>query len=536
MMLDALVMGLDAGTKVARLSHTTISENELLDELVIELGIESHAAGKLGRLREVRAFLDEWTAAGRNAVLVVDEAQNLSLAVLEEIRLLSNLRSHGLCSLQIVLAGQPEFREKLDRPDVRQLRQRISIRYHLTPLSERETAEYVAHRMAIAGATSAVFDNRALGAVHEHSGGVPRMINILCDRALIAGYAAGSGKITRDLVLETVEDVEGGRSEAVAGEGSTGREPRQSEATPGIAETRGRVGEQQSEPQVVLGGPSGSGPVRRAAPPGATAAAAREPPGRPRPAWLVPAVVATVVLCVAVAVLGTRTHWRPWTSLVSGGRSSSAHGADAVAVNEAGPADGAPSDGESGLASDVELPPVSEPVAARQPGVVTGRSEHAAGTTPPQLNPGGEEGAAAREEDKSGSADATTGGEDVTPDAGESDEVPGETSGAARPAQGSSQEAVVPDVAADATPGPTTTARLYRAVALSSRNREAALGETARLQDLGFATEVVQVELGDGDRWYRIAILGGSGTFEEADELVRELKDVGYAGAWVVRE
>ncbi|MBN2565559.1 MAG: AAA family ATPase, partial [Candidatus Eisenbacteria bacterium] len=172
MMLDALVLGLDASTKIARLSHTTISENELLDVLISEFGIQSSAEGKLKRLRDVQSFLDEWTARGRNAVLVVDEAQNLSLPVLEEIRLLSNLRSHGKCSLQIVLAGQPEFRDKLDQPDLRQLRQRIGIRYHLTPLSREETGEYVAHRMRVAGADSGiVFEAQALKAVYRLTGG-----------------------------------------------------------------------------------------------------------------------------------------------------------------------------------------------------------------------------------------------------------------------------------------------------------------------------------------------------------------------------
>ncbi|MCK4512320.1 AAA family ATPase, partial [bacterium] len=210
MILDALVLGLDARTKVARLSHTTISEDELFELLVREFGLEHRGGGKLERLSEIQEFLDEWTAAGRNSVLVVDEAQNLSLPVLEEIRLLSNLRSQGKCSLQIVLAGQPEFRTRLDQEDLRQLKQRIGIRYHLTPLSAGETGEYVAHRMNVAGATgSTIFDRGAVDAVFAYAGGVPRMINIICDRALVAGYGANRRRIGKALILETVEDIEG---------------------------------------------------------------------------------------------------------------------------------------------------------------------------------------------------------------------------------------------------------------------------------------------------------------------------------------
>lgn len=217
MMLDALVQGLDVRTKVARLSHTTIAEDELFPMLTSEFGIETAGGGKLEKLRAIQGFLDDWTADGRNAVLVVDEAQNLSSPVLEEIRLLSNLRSHGQCSLQIVLAGQPELRERLEHQDLRQLKQRIGVRYHLTPLSSTETAEYISHRLSVAGSRGArIFDRGATGAIYDYSGGVPRMINILCDRVLVAGYGAGSGRIGRQLVLETIKDLDGGAPVAQA--------------------------------------------------------------------------------------------------------------------------------------------------------------------------------------------------------------------------------------------------------------------------------------------------------------------------------
>lgn len=207
-MLDALVHGLDARTKVAWLTNTTIGRTDLLRVLAWELGIEIRGRTKAAILREIETFLGAWTAAGRNAVFVVDEAQNMTIALLEEIRLLSNLRSAGRCSLQIVLAGQPELKRKLGLEQLRQLRQRIAIRYDLMPLSRQETGEYIAHRLDVAGATdTGIFDRNAVDAVYDHSRGVPRVVNIICDNALLAGYAEGRPRIGRRVIEETVEAV-----------------------------------------------------------------------------------------------------------------------------------------------------------------------------------------------------------------------------------------------------------------------------------------------------------------------------------------
>jgi general secretion pathway protein A len=208
-MLDALVVGLDASTKVARLAHTTIDEIDLLRVLARGFGVELQGVKKSDMLAELGETLGAWTKQGRNAVFIVDEAQNLSLGVLEEIRLLSNLRANGRGSLQIVLAGQPELRAKLERRELRQLRQRIGIRYHLTPLSREETGEYIQHRLGVAGAAERVFDRGAVQAVYEYSRGVPRVINTLCDRTLLAGYAESRRAVGRELVLATIEAIEG---------------------------------------------------------------------------------------------------------------------------------------------------------------------------------------------------------------------------------------------------------------------------------------------------------------------------------------
>ncbi len=209
LMLDALVHGLDATTKVARIANTTISRMDLLRALAWELGLPGTGRTKMEMLKEVSDCLSQWAADGRNAVFVIDEAQNLEAPLLEEIRLLSNLRSLARSTLQIVLAGQPELRTKLEGADLRQLRQRIGIRYHLEPLSLDETGEYVRHRLRVAGAKDdRIFDASAVDAVYEYSQGIPRMVNIICDNSLLSGYADGKAWIGRRTVRETVESLE----------------------------------------------------------------------------------------------------------------------------------------------------------------------------------------------------------------------------------------------------------------------------------------------------------------------------------------
>jgi general secretion pathway protein A len=215
-MLDALVQGLDATTKVAWLTNTTIGKTDLLRALAWELGITEVGKTKMEIMRQISAKLVEWTADGRNAVFVVDEGQNLNVGLLEEIRLLSNLRAMGRASLQIVLAGQPELKEMLESHSLRQLRQRIGIRYHLEPLSREETGQYIRHRLDVAGADRReIFERSAVDAVHEYSGGVPRLINVICDNALLSGYADELTWIGRRTVRESVEAL-GTRQQAPA--------------------------------------------------------------------------------------------------------------------------------------------------------------------------------------------------------------------------------------------------------------------------------------------------------------------------------
>jgi general secretion pathway protein A len=156
----------------------------------------------------LNAFLLAQHAAGRNNVLIIDEAQNLSADVLEQLRLLTNLETSERKLLQVVLIGQPELREMLARPELEQLAQRVIARFHLGALSEAETAKYVFHRMKVAGLTGPLpFDRPALRLIHDTTRGVPRRINLLCDRALLGGYAGGHTVITPDIVRQAATEV-----------------------------------------------------------------------------------------------------------------------------------------------------------------------------------------------------------------------------------------------------------------------------------------------------------------------------------------
>jgi general secretion pathway protein A len=155
----------------------------------------------------LNSFLLENHSRGRRTILIVDEAQNLRLEVLEQVRLLTNLETAKQKLLQIILIGQPELREQLARNDMRQLAQRITGRYHLEPLSSDETSAYIDHRLKIAGAIGPIFSTAAKRMLFRHSGGVPRMINVIADRALLGGYTGETQQITPQLVREAVREV-----------------------------------------------------------------------------------------------------------------------------------------------------------------------------------------------------------------------------------------------------------------------------------------------------------------------------------------
>lgn len=205
-------------TRVALILNPTYSPPELLRAICSELEVElPERADSLQALQEaLNHYLLQAHAAGERVVLIVDEAQNMSRESLEQIRLLTNLETATDKLLQILLLGQPELRSLLARPELRQLAQRITARYHLDPLNREETAQYVRHRLAVAGAPRCPFNEDALKALYEVSDGVPRLINIIADRALTAGYVEELDKIDARLVRAAAREVAG------AGEAGSG--------------------------------------------------------------------------------------------------------------------------------------------------------------------------------------------------------------------------------------------------------------------------------------------------------------------------
>jgi general secretion pathway protein A len=176
----------------------------------IGIGVPDSAAGSLKDLVDIlNDYLLKAHAGGRRVVLVVDEAQNLSTEVLEQVRLLTNLETNTQKLLQIILIGQPELRELLDRNELRQLAQRITGRYHLDPLSSDETLAYVRHRLRVAGATTDMFTAHALAEVFRLSGGVPRVINVISDRALLGAYTQDKHRVDGSLVRAAAAEVFG---------------------------------------------------------------------------------------------------------------------------------------------------------------------------------------------------------------------------------------------------------------------------------------------------------------------------------------
>lgn len=214
----ALLGELDRKTFTALVLNPFLSEEDLLRLILQDFGVVSRDEIKRGRLarvskQELIETLNEFLLAlkviGAQALLIIDEAQNLPLHVLEQIRILSNLETEKDKLLQIVLVGQSNLKEVLRRPEVRQLDQRVSIRYDLRPLALEETAAYVMHRLSVAGGgAAAAFAPKALQRVHRYTGGIPRLINLLCDRALLAGYSSHSSRIERVCVEHAAESLE----------------------------------------------------------------------------------------------------------------------------------------------------------------------------------------------------------------------------------------------------------------------------------------------------------------------------------------
>jgi general secretion pathway protein A len=212
--IRSLLARVPKNAEIALILNPSMTPTEFLQSLCEELGLGSTDTAE-GNTKELIDLLNRYLlrahAEGRRVVLIVDEAQNLRPEVLEQVRLLTNLETETQKLLQIILIGQPELRTLLERTDLRQLAQRITGRYHLDPLSGDETAAYVRHRLRVAGATAEQFTAGALKEVHRLTGGVPRLINIICDRALLGAYSEEKREVRPELVRRAAAEVFGHR-------------------------------------------------------------------------------------------------------------------------------------------------------------------------------------------------------------------------------------------------------------------------------------------------------------------------------------
>ena len=201
---------LDARTATAFVLYPALTAAELLRSILEDLHIPAPGASLKDHVDALHRFLLEAREKGHDVVLLIDEAQDLSAEVLEQIRLISNLETDTEKLIQIVLMGQSELQEMLSRRELRQLAQRVTAQYHLSPLSRPETEDYVAHRLRVAGGEGKVsFTPGALAVVHQRSGGVPRLINLICDRALLAGYVHGARVVDASMVRRAAREVRG---------------------------------------------------------------------------------------------------------------------------------------------------------------------------------------------------------------------------------------------------------------------------------------------------------------------------------------
>ncbi|MFH1995632.1 MAG: AAA family ATPase [Candidatus Omnitrophota bacterium] len=208
----ALLNRLDSNSKSAFIFNSTLPELQLLQGIIEDFGLTVKKKNKYALIRQLNEFLIEELTKGNDVVLIIDEAQNLKPKTLEEIRLLSNLETEKEKLFQIILVGQVELDEKLNSPELRQLKQRLAVKLHITPLERDEIDKYVYHRIKVAGSDGRLaFSEEAIGSIYKFSGGVPRLINLVCDKALLAAYAEGTRTVTLPMVERSIGEIEGKR-------------------------------------------------------------------------------------------------------------------------------------------------------------------------------------------------------------------------------------------------------------------------------------------------------------------------------------
>ncbi|MEM6819506.1 MAG: AAA family ATPase [Pseudomonadota bacterium] len=208
-LLQSFLSDLDDDVDFALISQTQLSPEEFLQAVLVEFGFKPFGKGKAELLDMLNTYLLERYSEDRRVLLIIDEAQNLSRAVLEEIRLLSGLETHKEKVLRIIIAGQPELRDKIARDDLRQLTQRVRLRCHLEPLTREDLGHYIRHRLEVAGADGRqLIHEDCFDKIFEYTGGVPRLTNTLCDTALLCAFADESDAVGIDQLDAAIEELD----------------------------------------------------------------------------------------------------------------------------------------------------------------------------------------------------------------------------------------------------------------------------------------------------------------------------------------
>jgi general secretion pathway protein A len=214
LLIRCLLEMLGPETVTAYVFNPRMSVMEFFQAVAHEFDLKGDFFNKIAFLTRLNEFLLEVAGRGEKALLIVDEAQNLSLPILEEIRLLMNLETSEQKLLQVILAGQPEFHRIINFSCMRQFRQRISLRAHLSPLTEKQTKAYIDKRLEVAGLDGGgLFTKRAISLIHRYSRGIPRLINVICDNSLLTAYAMDERRVHSSIVKEVIEDLEGRKLE-----------------------------------------------------------------------------------------------------------------------------------------------------------------------------------------------------------------------------------------------------------------------------------------------------------------------------------
>ena len=244
-LIESFLKEVPADVVVAQINQTQVSAIDFLQAVLVQFGFSPFKMRKAELISTLNNFLIEQYAAGRKVLLIVDEAQNLSMRVLEEIRMLSGVETTKEKVLRIILAGQPELNNKLDAPALEQLTQRVRLRFHLQTLSEAETRAYIQHRLDVAGAGDRdLFAADAFAEIYRYTGGVPRLVNTLCDTAMMSAFTADRTMVTRADIASAVQELQWAEYAA---------RPHQHTPEPPVAPARAAVGRAAKSAPPALG-------------------------------------------------------------------------------------------------------------------------------------------------------------------------------------------------------------------------------------------------------------------------------------------